>query len=78
MIMNNIHDMWKGYGMVPVFKSLPPPKNVLEKDFTVDPDCVCAMEVSKIKSDQKKNMRLCHCRKGSGLVLIEYYRFVAI
>ena len=34
--------------------------------------CVCAMEVSKIKSDQKKNMRLCRL-----VLLIEYYGFVA-
>ena len=51
--MNNIHDMWKGYGMVPVFKSLPPPKMFWKKISPSIP-IVCAMEVSKIKSDQKK------------------------
>ena len=41
-------------------------------------EIVCAMEVSKIKSDQKKNMRLCRRPKGLELVLVEYYGFVAI
>ena len=71
MIMNNIHDMWKGYGMVPVFKSLPPPKMFWKKISPSIP-IVCAMEVSKIKSDQKKNMRLCRL-----VLLVEYYGFVA-
>ena len=60
--------MWKGYGMVPVFKSLPPPKMFWKKISPSIP-IVCAMEVSKIKSDQKKKHDILCRRKGLELVL---------